>query len=693
MKNSRSIVRTVPDVVGLIINSDDQCTVTRYENVLICMFAAPLMFLSAAVNYVNRCLILHEEFMSVLPDIIVFVLFGLMFEFYLRDVKIPVRSATIGISISLSLVLFFVVGSYYDMMGDSVWIVAFVLMAVSLIRSDRLMLSFVGTSSLLCLIYMILRLRYKGIEVTSYYIFNQVFLFLVLFVVSFAVNTINTLRYSKITGQCAELMAQKEEIAATEAELREQNVRLEEYNRQILENEETLYYLAHYDMLTGLPNREKTMEELDTLIELSEAQSAAFYVVFIDLDNFKKTNDTLGHDFGDFFIQSVAENLVSAINDGDTLGRIGGDEFALIISRELDEKQVFSYVDTIRKNLSKPFLVQDREVYTTGSFGISMFPRDGDNAVALFRSADTSMYKAKELGKNNVQFFSEYMKHEIDHRVEMERHMLNGIRNNEFFLVYQPQYFIKGQELRGFEALLRWNSSEFGLVEPTEFIPLAEETRLITPLGNWVLETACKKHRILQDTYDLDTVISVNVSAIQIKHARFIESVERALAISGLEPGHLEIEITESVFIESLSETVMLLKKLKDIGVRIALDDFGTGYSSLSYLVKLPLDTLKIDKSFIDDMMLRDTSQRMIGDIISIAHHMELFTIAEGVEHHYQLEYLTSMNCDGVQGFLVNKPLSEEDLERMLKEATKTPTGNKRPSTTKRWNAGASASH
>lgn len=687
MKSSNSIIKTVPHTVELIINSDDPLMATKYENELICMFTAPLMFLSAGINYIYRYLMLHEDFRCVLPDIIIFIIFGLILESYLRTERIPARQGTIGVSVLLSLVLFFVVGRYYEMMGNSVWTVAFVLIVMSLIRTTRVMLSIVGSASLMCIIYIILRFGYRSIEVTTLSIFDQVLLFVVLFIVSYAVNEMNTARYSKSREQYGELMMQKEEIAAAEEELRHQNARLEELNEQMAENEQKLYYLAHYDTLTKLPNRQRIIEELDMLIESSQTQPAPIYVVLIDLDNFKKTNDTLGHAFGDLFIQSVAENLRATIHNEDILGRIGGDEFALVIRRRLDEKQVFSYVDSIREELTKPFSVQNREVYATGSFGISMFPRDGKTSMELFRNADISMYKAKDLGKNNVQFFNRHMKLEMDNKVRMEQCMLDGIRNNEFFLVYQPQYFSDSQELRGFEALLRWNSPEFGVLGSREFIPLAEETRLILPLGNWVLETACKKHRMLQDMYNLDTVISVNVSAIQMRGGGgFIDDVKRALEVSRLEPRHLEIEITESVFIESFRETVILLEKLKGIGVRIALDDFGTGYSSLSYLRRLPLDTLKIDKSFIDDVALQGISQRMIGDIISIAHHMGLFVIAEGVERNHQLDHLTNLNCDGVQGFLLNKPLSEEDLEQLLQSTVEDTFDNHRLSAMPRGN-------
>ena len=673
MKDSRGMIRTVPRTIELILNSDDTLMVTRYANELICIFAAPLMLLSAFVNYVNRYLRLHEDFLDILPDIIVFLAFYLAFEFFLRTERIHPKRASIEISILLSLVLFFVVGRYYEMMGSAVWTVSFVLIAVSLFRNSRAMLCTIAAASFLCLIYIILKFGHRTVEVTSLSIFNQVFLFVVLFAVSLTINMLNTSRYSKIREQYTELMAQKEEITAVEEELRVQHARLEEYNRQIRESERSLYHLAHHDPLTELPNRKKIIDDLNELIELSKEQPIPIYLVLIDLDNFKKTNDTLGHAFGDLFIQSVAKNMNAVIHEDDILGRIGGDEFALIIGRKLDEEQVFSYIDSFRENLMKPFFMRNREIHTTGSFGISVFPRDGSNAMELFRSADTAMYKAKELGKNNVQLFSKYMQHEIDNRVKMEHCLLNGIRNDEFFLVYQPQYFSNSRELRGFEALLRWDSPEFGVIGPRQFIPLAEDTRLIVPLGDWVLEAACKKQKMLQNTYNLDTVMSVNISTIQMKSPDFTKSVKKALAISRLEPRYLELEITESVFIESFSETVILLERLKEVGVRIALDDFGMGYSSLNYLRRLPLDTLKIDKSFVDDMDLQELSQQIIGDIISIAHHMGLFVIAEGVEHDQQLEYLTNLNCDGIQGFLLHKPLSAEDLEQMLQASVKSP--------------------
>lgn len=332
----------------------------------------------------------------------------------------------------------------------------------------------------------------------------------------------------------------------------------------------------------------------------------------------------------------------------------------------MSKQEVFLEIDELRKSFSQPFKIDNTEIRLTASFGISVFPDDGNDASEVLKSADMSMYRAKELGRNNVQFFEKYMRDEIIQKTEMENRLVNAVKNEEFFLVFQPQYVIDSERIRGLEALVRWKSPELGVVNPMKFIPLAEEMRLIIPLGEWILKTACKKFKIFQEQYGMDACISVNVSTVQLKDSNFIQVVKNILDETGIKPECLELEITESIFIESFNEAILLLKELKKIGVRIALDDFGTGYSSLSYLKSLPIDTLKIDKSFVDDLSLNTSQVQIIGDIISLGHNLGVAVVAEGVEYEHQLHYLKEHSCDYIQGYLFDRPLEEEFLSRLF---------------------------
>lgn len=315
-----------------------------------------------------------------------------------------------------------------------------------------------------------------------------------------------------------------------------------------------------------------------------------------------------------------------------------------------------------------PFAFERTELSISASLGISIYPQDGNDSVDLLKYADTAMYKAKDCGKNAVQFFCKEMKDEVLKKIEFENRLLSAIQNQEVFLVFQPQYRLGKKQLRGFETLVRWESPEFGLISPVNFIPVAEETGFIIQLGEWILNTACKKFKDIQDKYCVNLVVSVNISAVQIMDPSFVQMVKNVLEQTGLHGKYVEFEITESVFISSMEYVIRVLTELKETGIRIALDDFGTGYSSLNYIQKLPIDILKIDKTFIDSINHKDAKNQIVGSIISLVHQMDISVIAEGVENETQLAYLEDHNCDCIQGFLWGKPLCEQDMNQLLQE-------------------------
>lgn len=470
-----------------------------------------------------------------------------------------------------------------------------------------------------------------------------------------------------VIAQKEELSVLNADIMAKEAELVKQNERLTEYNRVMKEKEDSLYHLVHYDTLTELPNRTKILDRIELLVSLLSQKSMGFSLFYIDLDHFKRINDSINHQTGDKTLQTVAIRLRNIIHPDDMLGRLAGDEFAVIVQRNLKEEELLTYSEGIRQALSDVLTIEGSEFSVTASIGIAMYPNDGNNGVDLIRNAETAMYKAKEFGRNSVQFFRKEMMDDIMRRVKYESGLLMSIQNNEIFLVFQPQYHAKTKQLRGFETLARWQNEKYGLVSPVHFIPVAEEAGFIVPLGEWILETACNKLNSLLEVYGKDLIMSVNISAVQIMTPSFVNSVKRILVKTKCNPRNLEFEVTESVMIASVDHVIKVLNELKNLGIRIALDDFGTGYSSLSYLRQLPIETLKIDKSFVDSIFSDGVERQMVGSIIKLVHEMEMEVVAEGVDDEGQLEYLNNHHCDFIQGYIWGRPMPEPEVIRLLK--------------------------
>lgn len=472
-------------------------------------------------------------------------------------------------------------------------------------------------------------------------------------------------KIKEVINQKEEIYTLYEEVVHNEKEILEKNSQLIQYNKEIKKSEEKLSYLAFFDVLTEIPNRKMIIDRIDFLISLAESKKISFATVFIDLDNFKKINDSMGHHAGDLLLKAVTSKLKGLIHSKDMLGRLGGDEFAIIIQRELKEEEILEYVENLKDSLMDCFVIENTEFNTSASLGISMYPQDGKDSAELLKCADTAMYKAKEYGKNGVYFFRKEMKEDILKKIEFENRLLSAIKNEEIFLVFQPQYTSNSKELRGFEVLVRWKSPELGLVSPGQFIPVAEETGFIVQLGEFIFRKACEKFKYIQDKYNIMSVISVNISALQIMDPYFVQMVKNVLEETKFDVRYLELEITESVFISSVDYVINIINELKEMGISIALDDFGTGYSSLNYLQLLPIDTLKIDKSFIDSID-NNTKKQIVGSIISLVHKMEISVVAEGIENEIQLEYLKKHECDFIQGFLWGKPLNEEEVSKLL---------------------------
>jgi diguanylate cyclase (GGDEF)-like protein len=452
---------------------------------------------------------------------------------------------------------------------------------------------------------------------------------------------------------------------------RELLVRSIQYSIERKRYQEELEHHANYDALTGLPNRNLLHDRLKRAV-FAQRYVRPIAVVFLDLDHFKFINDSLGHTQGDKLLATIAERLHSTVRDGDTVARLGGDEFVLILNDQTKEDVVFRAMQRILGEVSEPMTIGGRELFITCSAGVSIYPQDGDDVETLLKNADAAMYRAKERGRNNFQFYTSEMNALVNERLALEHNLRRALERNELLLHYQPKVALATGAIVGAEALVRWQHPEWGLVPPERFIPIAEETGLIVSIGDWILRTACEQNRAWQDAGLAPITVSVNVSARQFRQNSLVETVTHTLSETSLSPEHLEIELTESMVMHHAESAVAILQRLKALGVRLSLDDFGTGYSSLSYLSRLPIDTLKIDQSFVRH--IGDLDQRDDGilaqAIISLAHSLKLGVIAEGVETETQLTFLTAKRCDEVQGYYFSKPVPADELARMLSEGS-----------------------
>lgn len=442
--------------------------------------------------------------------------------------------------------------------------------------------------------------------------------------------------------------------------------RLKRQYEELRVYQEKLHYGAYHDPLTGLQNRISLYENLaEYLIDYPNNYTA---LLFIDMDNFKFINDTMGHSFGDQLIAAVGVRLSQVSGNNHVVYRIGGDEFIYCCYGFNRIEEIEECAEKIMQNFSIPFEVADSILHISVSIGISIYPQDGDTVDSLMQSTDIALYKAKSLGKNKYVFYNGSMQRSVRQRMMIEKHLRSALQNNEFRVYYQPQMDIKTGKICGFEALLRWNNAELGFVPPLEFIGVSEETHLIIPIGDWVLRNACLFIKQLHVKGYTDLTISVNVSIIQLLQEDFVEKVQRVIELIDMQPENLELEITESTLIESFKTVRDKLSKLKAIGVKIALDDFGQGYSSLNYLKQLPINTLKIDKCFIDNISTGRDDDSLTDMIVKIGRKIGLTILAEGVETQAQLDYLKKNRCHRIQGYLISKPLPREEVIKLYEE-------------------------
>jgi diguanylate cyclase (GGDEF)-like protein/PAS domain S-box-containing protein len=435
------------------------------------------------------------------------------------------------------------------------------------------------------------------------------------------------------------------------------------------ETEKQLEYRAHYDSLTGLPNRLLFRDRLVHSLAHARRNRVGVAVMYLDIDHFKLVNDGLGHSFGDLLLADVARRLESCLRASDTISRIGGDEFSILLAEVTNAEAVAGVARKILDSLAKPFRVEGHELFITASVGISCHPSDGDDAETLLKCADAAMYRAKELGRNQAQLFTASMNERYVRRLALEQHLHHAIERQQLELYYQPVYDRARRRIVSLEALLRWRDPNRGLVQPSEFIELAEETGMIIPIGEWALRTACRQLRHWHDAGLTWLRVAVNISAVQLQQRNLVDIVRSALDESSIAPDMLQLEITESAAMQNFELTTKTLHDLRDMGVGVAVDDFGTGQSSLIYLKHFPIDTVKIDKEFLREVTSDETAAAIVSYVINLAHTLQLKVVAEGVETEEQYTFLRHYACDLMQGYLFSKPLPTDAVFPFLQQS------------------------
>ncbi len=455
-------------------------------------------------------------------------------------------------------------------------------------------------------------------------------------------------------------------LAATALQLAEMNEQLQQEIEEHKRSNEQVEYLAYYDSLTGLPNRTMFSTILTRDLNQAERHDKQLGLLFIDLDQFKHVNDTIGHKTGDELLGEVAQRLKACLRKSDSCARLGGDEFVVLITEIEQDHQLESIARKINAALAQPFPLVGYEFFVTASIGICVYPEDGRDVSSLLKNAEIAMYHAKDEGKNNFQFYSEKMNRNSLLRFALEASLRTALGNNEFSLAYQAKVATRDNHIKGVEALLRWTHPELGPIGPAEFIPLAEATGLIVPIGRWVLHTACVQHAKWCEQGFPDLVMSVNLSARQLSDRSLLDDIAAVLDETGMNPALLELEITESIVIQDMEKALIKLNAIKALGVRLAMDDFGTGYSSLSIIKQLPLDTIKIDRAFIRDMPSDIDANAITTAIIAMCSALGLSVVAEGVETREQVDFLKGLACDEIQGFYFSKPVNADAFYALL---------------------------
>jgi polar amino acid transport system substrate-binding protein len=493
-------------------------------------------------------------------------------------------------------------------------------------------------------------------------------MFLILSVVLFLLFKIKSKSEKTISLSNIQLMEDNKKLEQAYEEVTISKEQLVTKYDELKQSKEKIKKLAYTDYLTELPNRLAFTEMLDSVM-LTLRNEEIIAVMDVDLDNFKHINDTLGHSYGDELLIDVTHRLKQAIDENDFLARIGDDEFMILTQNIKDLGEYESKIKKLQRIFSYPFVLAMKEYFVTVSIGISFAPKDGKTTQVLIKNVDAAMYAAKDNGRDTYFYFNETINERLMGKIQTQSELRRAIENKEFVIYYQPQIDLTADKVSGFEALVRWNHPSRGMLPPKEFISVAEETGLIVPIGKWVLNEACRQLKVWEEAGHLGLIMAVNISSRQFKDHEFVNMVQEIMEVNGVNPKQIELEITETIALDDLKYSVSTIQKLKEIGVLFSLDDFGTGYSSMNYLKNLPVNNIKIDKSFLDTMLDNAYEQKIVQTIISLAHTLKLNVIAEGVELNDQDLFLKESDCNKAQGFLYSEPVSKE-MAGILLEST-----------------------
>ena len=429
-----------------------------------------------------------------------------------------------------------------------------------------------------------------------------------------------------------------------------------------IEQEKRVIYLAQHDQLTGLKNRRAMEVEVEQNIKDAKDTDARVAILFLDLDNFKIINDSLGHNIGDLLLKSIAKRLKNNLDSSDGIYRFGGDEFAIVVTKNVNEENILMIAKRVMSLVNQPLIIENNDISSSASIGISLYPEDGEDINTLLKNADIAMYSSKMSGKNRYKFYYENFSQELKKSIDIEHELSNALKNGEFSVVYQPKYNLKSKNIFALELLIRWNNKKIGYISPNIFIPIAENVGLIYDIGKYVFREACRDFKDLKQNLTDLKHISVNVSAVQLSYKNLKKDFDKIMKEEKVTPKNLAIEITETSLMRNIEENVKILSEFSSAGFTICMDDFGTGYSSLNYLIQLPIDNIKIDKTFVDVIFSGKKELEMIKSIISISDNLDFRTIAEGIETQEQEDLLRELGVDFGQGFYFSKPLSKREL-------------------------------
>ncbi|MBN1777846.1 MAG: EAL domain-containing protein [Clostridiales bacterium] len=645
MNHKYKLKFSVPRVLADIDNSTETNEYSRNFDKLFCMFMSPLLFVSAVGIIVLGILVFRRPVPELIFDACFMLAFAVFYEILLRtNVRQAIRHHLV--SVFYSIIFLFSVWRYYPIVGPALWTFAFIQIVLSLSQNSQFMLIHSAITVALAGVYVSFFQAPTSFGTNTYYIGTQFVLFALLYLVSKAVYEINLRHINK---------------------LREQLIRLrsEMAQRKIAEDKNA--HFAMYDQLTGLPNRTLFLDRLNQSLEFSERNHLELYVLFIDIDLFKLINDTLGHSSGDELLIAIGDRLTGMLRSSDAVCRVSGDEFLLMLQDVKDGNHLHKVTERILDRIHMPYTINKRHVTVSCSIGISKFPENGQDAESLIKYADIAMYKAKQDGKNRFAIYSEDLEQLRRNEMEIVSALQKALNNNEFRLHYQPQINANTNEVIGFEALIRWEHPQKGLLGAMEVIPAAEKSGLIVPIGEWVLKTACRQNKAWQDSGMKPVPIAVNISISQITSNNLFELVKNTLLETGLEAKYLELEITETTLVKEITTVNKVLTMIRGLGVKFAIDDFGTGYSAIQYLKSFPIDRIKIPMNFIHGINNNTKDESIITVILALAESLGINVVAEGVETERQLSFLMNRLCYNIQGYFFCKPMAAEDIEEYVK--------------------------